>query len=96
MDEFLRVLLLQAYKLSRVEICVANFTPPANDVSLGSYLIKNEFFSQKGWKQADQNSSGSQTYKPLLKWLSVIWVDDRQNKFRLHSYSNRIGLTIVT
>ena len=38
---------LKAYKLSRVEICVANCIPPVNDVSLGSYLIKNDLFSQK-------------------------------------------------
>ena len=29
------------YKLSRCEICVANFIPPANGASLGSYLVKN-------------------------------------------------------
>ena len=28
-------------KLSRGEICVTNFTPPANGVSLGSFLVQN-------------------------------------------------------
>ena len=28
------------YKLSRGEICVANFIPPTNGASQGSYLVK--------------------------------------------------------
>ena len=36
------------YKLSRGEICLANFIPPANGVSVGSYLVKNGLFCQKG------------------------------------------------
>ena len=31
------------FKLSRGEICVANFIPPVNGVSLGSYLVKKYF-----------------------------------------------------
>ena len=39
-------------KLSRGEICVANFIPPANGVSQGSYLVKYGLLCQKGYKQA--------------------------------------------
>ena len=36
-----------------------------NGGSLGSYLVKNDVFNQKGWKQADKNSSGSQSCEPF-------------------------------
>ena len=32
---------LTKYKLSRGDICVANFIPPANGASLSRYLVKN-------------------------------------------------------
>ena len=48
--------------------------PAANSASLGSYFIKNWLFCQRGWKQADKNSPGSQTCEPFLKWLFVFLV----------------------
>ena len=60
--------------LSRGEIFVVNFILAGNGVSKCSYLVKIDFFNQKGWKRSDKNSSGSQTCKPFLKRLLFFFV----------------------
>ena len=52
------------FQLSRGEIYVANFIPPANGASLGIYLFKNGLFCQEG---ANKSRSITQTCKLLGK-----------------------------
>ena len=65
---------------------MANFIPPVNGASLGSYLVKKWLFSQKRWKQADKNNSGSQACEPFL--ICFFWVDEGSNNLKkISAYS---------
>ena len=81
-------------KLSRDEICVANFIPPANGASLGSYLVKNWLFchllGQKVGPLPRKKILGQQfltkislkklvhSISPVLRSLRSNFVTDRQ------------------
>ena len=57
-------------KLSRGEICVANFIPPANGANY--FLPKSHKLAVIKEKQAYKNSSGSKICKLLFKWFLVL------------------------
>ena len=59
-------------KLSRGEVCVAIFIPPANNASLGSYLSQNDYFGQN---QAiiEVKISNRQTDRQTDKFFDTIY-----------------------
>ena len=56
------------YELSRGEVCVGNFTPPANGASKGNYFLQKSLKKLAVFeaKTGFQKSSGSQTSKLFM------------------------------